>query len=160
MNAIKSYLEDCVRLWPDRLPIYQFLLKFGRDCPVGPHSFAGRRATPHQCYRNAGLLAYRQPRLTYVEGKVSTYGVPLDHAWCIDPDGVVIDPTLEGGLVREYFGVPFRTDYMWAATTANGYYGLLDGLYAGRTVAKLVELGLEAGQQWLFDQGVSNEVQM
>jgi hypothetical protein len=56
--------------------------------------------------------------------------------------------------VREYFGVTFRTDYLRKAMLVNGYYGLLDGYSQRHTLPKLVELGLEDGQQWLLDHKV------
>jgi hypothetical protein len=106
---------------------------------------------------NATRLVIQCPWLTYVEGKVTCYGVPIDHAWCIDREGIVIDPTArkaEDGFARigEYFGVPFLREYVRRATLLNDCYGLLDWYHARKTMPKLYELGLEAGQQWLLDQ--------
>jgi len=131
-----------------------FLLLNGREYAFGPASFEGKRGEVHGCFMNAFHLAYENPAMTYVEGKVSCHGLPLDHAWCVDKDGFVIDPTLEDkGQTLEYFGVPLRTDYVQKAFVWNGHYcSLLDYYFAGETAPKLFELGLEAGQQWLVDQ--------
>jgi hypothetical protein len=32
------------------------------------------------------------------------------HAWCIDPEGFVVDTTWDEGM--DYFGVPFRIEYV------------------------------------------------
>jgi hypothetical protein len=142
--------------WGSR-PMIDFFLQYGRDYQIGADTFAGPRGKARGCYRNATLLAIDTEALTYVEGKVATCGIVIEHAWCIDADGVVTDPTLEEdrsefAAVRGYFGVPFRTDYLRKATLTNKVYGLLDIMGAPTTLPKLVELGLEAGQQWLLDQ--------
>jgi hypothetical protein len=47
------------------------------------------------CFQNAQQIANfnRDDRLKYVEGLVTVFGVPLDHAW-IEFNGKVYDPTL------------------------------------------------------------------
>lgn len=138
-------------------PLNEFMLKYGRDYQIGPDTFAGPRGKVHGCYMNATLLALANETLTYVEGKVATCGLTIEHAWCVNADGVVTDPTLvadrsDFGGVAGYFGVPFRTDYLHKAAFTNKFYGLLDIMCAPKTLRPLVELGLEDGQQWLLDQ--------
>ena len=136
-----------------------FMLTYGRDYRVGPNSYAGRRGTPKLCYMNAAHLALDNTAMTYVEGKITVHGVPIDHAWCVDSDGIVVDPTIvpdadgtASRRVNDYFGVPFETAYLRKAMLWNKVYGLLDYFAAHKTVPKLVELGLDAGQRWLIDQ--------
>jgi len=106
----------------------------------------------------AEMLTHRamhDSRLTYVEGYVFVYGVAIQHAWLVDADGFVIDPTLtdnDDGRVNGYFGVPFITEYVRKACRSNRMYGVLDYFYAGKTAPKLYELGLEAGQAWLLER--------
>ena len=133
----------------------EFLLAHGRDYKIGPDSFKLPRGEQGQCYMNATHLAIERPDLTYVEGKVACHGIGIDHAWCVDWDGFVVDPTIRDGHdghISGYFGVPFKTAYLRKALIWNGYYGLLDYWTAGKTAPQLYELGLEAGQQWLLDQ--------
>jgi hypothetical protein len=136
------------------MPMIKFLLDHGVEYRHGPGSFTGRRAEPKACFQNATLLMLEQPDLTYVEGKVSVYGLPIDHAWCVDQNGLVIDPTLVGdsdlSRLGGYFGIPFERDYVLKACKTNKVYGLLDGFYARKTLPKLVELGLAEGQAWLL----------
>jgi len=131
-----------------------FMLKHAKEYDFGSASFEGERGEVHGCFQNAFHLAFEDQSMTYVEGKLSCHGVPIDHAWCIDRNGFVIDPTLEdAGQVMGYFGIPFRTEYVQKAFVWNGYYcSVLDYFYANKTAPKLFELGLDAGQQWLLDQ--------
>jgi len=155
--SIREHFEHVGQFFGSN-PYYDFLLAHGHEYPTGPNTYAGPRGEAKACYMNATHLAIMDTHMTYCEGKATVFGVPLDHAWCIDPDGVVVDPTFEpvmlNGATREaeYFGVPLRTDYVLRACKLNRIYGCLDFFYARRTVPKLFELGLEAGQQWLLDQ--------
>ena len=136
-----------------------FMLTYGREYKTGPNTYAGPRLKPHNCFGNALHLTMIDSSLTYVEGKVFVYGVPLDHAWCISVDGIVIDPTItDTDKEYAYFGVALKTDYVAKAVLLNKVYGVLDFFYARKTVPKLFELGLEAGQQWLLDQKTSKEL--
>jgi hypothetical protein len=132
----------------------EFMLAHGRDYKIGPDSFKLPRGEQGQCFMNATHLAIDNPEMTYVEGKMACHGISIDHAWCVDADGVVHDPTIRDGHdghISDYFGVPFKTPYLRKAIIWNGYYGLLDYFVARTTAPKLYELGLEAGQQWVLD---------
>jgi hypothetical protein len=157
MSPLRRELEQQKAAFGSR-PLTEFMLTHARDYRIGPETFAGPRGEVHGCYRNACHLAIENEALIYVEGKVSTCGIAIDHAWCVTADGVVIDPTLEPAKANDtfnrvggYFGVPFRTDYLNKAILTNGHYGLLDIMSAPKTLPQLVELGLEAGQKWLLD---------
>ena len=132
-------------------PYTEFMLAHGREYKVGPHSYSLPRGEPNQCYANAGRLAIDMPHLTYVEGQILVCGLPLDHAWCIDEAGIVVETTIrDHDHVSEFYGVPFRTDYLLKAVIKNKMWGVLDCATSPRTAPKLFELGLDAGQQWLL----------
>jgi hypothetical protein len=157
VSAAREMLEMEARIGSKMASFY---LAHGRDYAIGPNSFAGPREPAGKCYMNASLAVFNDDDLTYVEGKVFIHGVPIEHAWCATADGSVIDPTLTGSdddgsfdYIKDYFGVPFRTDYVRKACLRNGYYGLLGIFNARKTLPKLVELGLEDGQQWLLSGG-------
>lgn len=156
MSESRKFLELQLRAFGER-PFVRFMLDHGRDYAVGPDSFAGPRGEPKGCYMNATRLAIDSQLsdhpLTYVEGTIICYGVPIDHAWCVNADGIVIDPTLtpdKDGCYGNYYGVPFLTDYVRKAVLRNRVYGLLDICHARKTLPKLVELGLQDGQRWLI----------
>lgn len=131
-----------------------FIVEYGEPHYLTPRSFAGRRGRQGECYRNAALLAMGSG-LIYVEGYVAVYGVPIEHAWCIDDDGAVVDPTMRPAVdgtfdrITDFYGVPFETQYVSQAANTNAVWGLFNWHYAQRTLPKLVELGLEDGQRWL-----------
>ncbi|HWA82757.1 MAG TPA: hypothetical protein VG820_04960 [Fimbriimonadaceae bacterium] len=69
---------------------------------------------PGQCYRNARILAQERPgELHFFEG---VYGRFLKeapnvvavcgHAWCLDRDGQIVEPTVAAGEAGFYYGVP------------------------------------------------------
>lgn len=152
MNAMRNHVENVAMRWPDnKLAI--FISQHGRGYPVGPQTFARIYGEARECFMNAAQLAIDDPSMTYVEGMVGVYGVPIDHAWCVTPDGVVVETTLEPakeGCIGHYFGVPFRTDYVMKAAFKNKVYGLLSMRHSAKTLIPLLEHGLEAGQQWLL----------
>src|ERR1035438_7217539 len=63
----------------------------------------------------------------YVEGYAINPWVarhPVAHAWCVDPEGFVVDTTWDEGV--DYFGVPFRMEYVRRRADARKDYGLID----------------------------------
>ena len=160
MSEMRRELEMRKAVWGSNI-VLDFMLEHGREYAFSAKSYEGPRGEPKQCYANATHLALRNRSLTYVEGKVFIFGIGIDHAWCVDADGNVVDPTLaiDGGTefgkldrINGYFGVPLKADYVRKATLWNRVYGLLDLWAAPVTAPKLYELGLEAGQQWVLDQ--------
>jgi hypothetical protein len=47
------------------------------------------------CYENCQIIAFEVDDLTYVEGWAieAQYGLPLEHAWLVDGEGNIVDPT-------------------------------------------------------------------
>lgn len=82
-----------------------------------------------QCYRNAALVALSNPEYTYVEGYAASI-IPIHHAWVVDRDGQVVDPTWheDNGLspAKEYVGVPFSREFLGRRLVQTGVFGLFD----------------------------------
>ncbi len=149
---MRTYFEQCQKAFGKNL-YNDFMLANGQEYNVGPNTFKGPRNEPHMCFSNAFWRVLADHSLTYVEGKIAIHGVPIDHAWCVGADGVVVDPTIKDvGQVLGYFGVPFLTDYVKRAVIENEMYGVLDYFYASKTAPKLFELGLVEGQKWLLEK--------
>lgn len=64
-----------------------------------------------ECYRNASMAVMSDPNLTYVEGfATSSLGLTYMHAWAVDKDNNVIDPTWKDSQKTSYFGVKYDRD--------------------------------------------------
>ena len=85
------------------------LIKYGQNWPPRPLSRDVKLRPERHCYHNAYSLAL-ECRFTYVEG----YAGHLEHAWCVDRYGKVVDPTwpkdLRIGI--DYFGIAFNIDWI------------------------------------------------
>lgn len=103
------------------------------------------------CFGNAMHLAasswwlHDERQLTYVEGYAWGKTIPVLHAWCVDREGRVIDPTWKQEDVVEaaYFGIPFDWDWVREYIVTNGVYGVLGGEWSN--VVELLREGLPAG---------------
>jgi hypothetical protein len=108
------------------------VLKHGKAWPIIAKTLPkGRpRSVIKECFKNAAQLVLWRPelQLTYVEGYA--LGIfPVLHAWAVTPDGTVIDPTWNRKPYRpgtEYFGIPFKTQFLCQCMIKNGTYGILD----------------------------------
>ena len=102
-----------------------FILKHGRlFTSIAPErKFLPWLQRPHSCYTNCLQLAVIE-KLVYVEGNaiIAGTGVDVAHAWCLDTDGRVVDPTWEvpGDA---YFGVPDPPDICGATIRGSSSCG-------------------------------------
>jgi hypothetical protein len=88
-----------------------------------------RRGFGAEASRNAYLLAQGRTDLTYVEGFACRI-IPCWHAWCVTKDGIVVDPTWryaknEINLYNDYFGIPFKLDFVSKMIVKTKMYGIL-----------------------------------
>lgn len=81
-----------------------------------------RMGTMRDCFNNATLYAVSRPDVWYVEGYASgpELSIPAHHAWLVDCDGKVVDPTWPGSRNNVYFGVPFTQDFVRSTLETNG----------------------------------------
>lgn len=79
--------------------------------PRGLGRRRGRRA--QDCYRQAARLAWAAVEdLVYVEGFADPgIGTVLEHAWCADAAGTVVDPSWHDTTGDAYLGIPITLDY-------------------------------------------------
>ena len=69
--------------------------------------------TPRACYANAQFWMRQEEGLRYCEGYAMSV-IPVEHAWLVNADGYVIDPTwgedyeeIGGKRPVDYFGITF-----------------------------------------------------
>ncbi|MGW6916903.1 hypothetical protein ACWGB8_24210 [Kitasatospora sp. NPDC054939] len=95
-----------------------------------PASGAPRRGAGGRSFPNA-LRVARQTNGAYVEGFSYADGTVRAHAWCVDRDGAVLDPTWPpGGSADAYLGVPMTPRFVEAfqqrTLTKTHFVGVLD----------------------------------
>lgn len=84
-----------------------------------------------QCFNNAYELAVENPGLTYVEGYAMHSVLPTPHAWVVDEDDRIIDPTWTGILEEDetmhyayYAGVKFETNFLIRRSIETGWVSM------------------------------------
>lgn len=94
------------------LGMEDFLLQHGRFWTPATLPSHIPQMTPKMCFENCFKLASRRKNLRYVEG-IAMGVIPIHHAWVVDEDNNVIDPTwasIKDGspaIGSAYFGVTF-----------------------------------------------------
>ncbi len=106
------------------------VLNTGRPYYINKNSFLVKPGVARQCYRNSFYLMESNPELTYVEGYCHIGILPIEHAWCVDKKGKVIDPTLvikENDVMNPcgYFGIPFTKEYVYFTALSTKVFGII-----------------------------------
>jgi hypothetical protein len=86
------------------------------------------------CFFNSYQLMIKEG-YTYVEGFAMGV-IPVNHAWCLDADGRVIDPTWRPSLTRKfqgiaYIGVALDRSFVIETALQRKSYGVLDDWEGG-----------------------------
>lgn len=101
---------------------------YPRPLPAETKKMKGR-----ECYKNALLYASKN-NLLYCEGfayaRETGAALEIPHAWVVDKNGYVIDPTWGEGLA--YFGIAFSLDYVLKITLRDEHYGMIPDVPLGR----------------------------
>ncbi len=107
---------------------FSIVVRYGRDFIPAPKPKNIRWGNPKACFDNAFELM--NDDLIYCEG----YAIPnignvvheMDHAWCVDAEGNVIDNTWRTpGLA--YFGIPFTPRFVHKQIHDTGWSAILEG---------------------------------
>lgn len=138
----RKIVEGILRMVPQHVGS-NILIKHGRvwPCDVSTIAPRPRRFMRQHCYYNAWQLALNEPRkYTYVEGYADMGLMPISHAWVVDSEGNVLDPTWQDLEARkDYFGVPFRVQFLNRMATVTEYAGIFENISAMRFMANLVD---------------------
>ena len=107
------------------------------------------RGTTKLCFQNAGMLALAQPeKLTYCEGWAQMpahRGLTTYHAWCLDRNGNVVDPTWTHSRGHEYLGVPIKISALRKQILATKEWGFFPhGVYLPKEYSENPEAFIES----------------
>lgn len=104
ITTARQWCENWHRLNPHPKSPNALLLRHGVEYKTRkPSPFQG---TAQACYANSQFLVKRRKGWRYVEGYAIS-AIPTEHAWCVDPEGNVIDPTWDDDHPVDYFGIAF-----------------------------------------------------
>lgn len=148
INSIKDWLNFLKRM-PAPEGYHnrgEFLEKYGWGFVIGPQTFEGKRGKQHACYENSAKMVFDNDKLIYVEGYITLMSIPIEHAWVAKKNDVthVIDPTLtKPDFEVEYFGIPFKTDYVRKTSLRTGVWGIIshtnmDLFKKGKALSKVI----------------------
>jgi hypothetical protein len=87
---------------------------------------------PKFCFKNCYQALYDFPKLSYCEGfAISNLGIPIIHAWLVNDNLEVIDPTWIDNRFqnRSYFGIVFTEDFVLEIADKTCCYGILESDY-------------------------------
>ena len=91
-----------------------------------------KRGEPRMCFVNAYRLADEHPELGYCEGYSLPgpgFSVPFLHAWCVTPEGEVIDNTWDRPENNGYVGVVLDPAYVRSVFLRTHRYSVLGNLW-------------------------------
>jgi hypothetical protein len=158
INAGRAYVEQMLEIHQDfkgagtiindPSPVYEFLLLHGQEFQGTKWTtFRGRgyrKMRPRQCFYNAWIMSLARDDLTYYEGFAYSGLITVHHAWCIDSDGLVVDPTWRAKNYKlpenewDYFGVGFDSHMLSGWWVAKSTASVLFDLDYSSDVGELV----------------------
>ena len=137
IEEFKGYLQDLAAVMkkvPGRTDwkyrgFEELVLECGRVMEPKPLPKNIKQCQPSFCYANCQRLVLKNRSLTYVEGYAMAEGVsiPLHHAWLLDANGYVIDPTWETPGCC-YLGIPLATSWVKSIWNSRKQKGRTDEL--------------------------------
>lgn len=121
------------RLGSTMIPVEVFLLEYGQEFEENPRPDWVPQMTPKMCFANCFTLVMenRDRGLAYCEGYTlsSDLPLPIHHAWCVEEDGTLIEPTIRDkpeGETITYFGVKVPNfDDLFDVVEETGTYSIL-----------------------------------
>jgi len=137
IEQFKGYLQDLAAVMkkvPGRTDwkyrgFEELVLECGRVMEPKPLPKNIKQGQPKGCYANCQRLVLKNRSLTYVEGyaMAADVSIPLQHAWLLDADGYVIDPTWETSGCC-YLGIAFRRAWVKSIWNSRKQKGRTDEL--------------------------------
>ncbi len=126
VEYLEKYIELVKTLNYKNISIEEFIFINGKEFSQRGKVNEEDYGEMKMCYKNAFFLMIESGDLFYCEGFASFSGLPLPvlHAWCVDKEGRVYDPTWKDGG-DEYYGVAFNRKFAYSRILKNGP-GIID----------------------------------
>ncbi|WP_435655828.1 hypothetical protein [Brucella pituitosa] len=125
-TLLKKYITDSANAEPG-WGVATTLLSHGKFWRVSAPSENAHFSIPKACFANAQAEVisrrnHRQTQFYYVEGYACDLElpIPLHHAWLVNSEGEVFDPTWSDAEQCVYFGMKFKTSYVQERFNARG----------------------------------------
>ena len=128
----KQFMQDQVQAaYADGMKFfdyYDLVLALGEGMIGEPRPEWLDRMTPQACYSNCWELCLDSENLTYYEGYGLKKGliIPVSHAWVVNEEGRVIDPTWTEPETAVYWGIPIDRNVLVEASTRTGMSAVLE----------------------------------
>jgi len=132
-NSDKLMKTACFGLFPKEWKyahMFDYVLQNGRQFKVRkefPDDI--ERGPKKQCYTNCFGIVMTYDNYRYCEGYAkSAYGFITEHAWLIDENDEVVDPTWDDGF--EYYGYIIDVETLEHVSKKTEYIGIIDNYKA------------------------------
>lgn len=129
MSVVIQHLEAFNKIMQNKHPLFSLLLKLGKhfECADYTRPLEMEQQAQNQCFSNCAGFVFYGEGYVYCEGYavIPSVGFPVHHAWLLNAEGKVIDPTWDD-LGSEYFGIAFKEEYVRKAAIRSGMYSVLD----------------------------------
>ena len=116
--------------------ISDFILKNGKAYTADMDwivrtDFTFAKGKTKECFTNTFnfVESIGEENFKYVEGYAYSIAIPMLHAWAVDENGWVFDPTWKDG--KAYFGVEFPLDYVRKIILQRKRWGVFDAWEIG-----------------------------
>ncbi len=114
-----AHPDTVIGLGRETAATMRYVAAYGQQHEAAPLPVNIERGTPRECYKNASLMVMTHPELTYAEGFGKTHAtgdLTFMHAWGVDKQGRVVDPTWDHPEKNQYFGVKYDRAYLQERT--------------------------------------------
>lgn len=122
VEEIKRHVEELAELERSFGPSIA-VIRYGRAFrPTAKSPTWLRIGQARDCFNNATAYAAVRDDVWYAEGYALQPELlfPVQHAWLVDRDGQVIDPTWKDTRDHAYFGIAFKRDFVCEQLVKNG----------------------------------------
>lgn len=108
-------------------PAQNYVKAYGQEFTSQKRPKGVEQGMPNECYKNASLLVLEREDLTYAEGFAMKEpgGLAIWHAWAVDANDKVVDPTLEDSESWHYFGVKYDRERYLDHLYKAKFYGVI-----------------------------------